>query len=95
MHVHPALPYEPLTSPVAAHTATVCSTHADWPASPPVDVPGPHATQAASVVARAPPVEKVLAGQGFAVPVAWPAPHQWPAGQMACVDDAVDALAQK
>jgi hypothetical protein len=95
VHEHPGLPYEPLTPPVAAHTATDCSTHADWPERPPVDVPAPHATHAADVVAVAPPAEYVFAGHGFAVPVAWPATHQYPAGHTACVADAVVALAQK
>ena len=56
--------------PVAAHTATVCSTHADWPVRPPVDVPVPHATHAADVVAVEPPAEYVFAAHGFVVPVA-------------------------
>jgi hypothetical protein len=49
----------------------------------------------AAVVKAAPPVEKVPAAHGFAVPVAWPATHQYPAGHTACVADAVVELAQK
>ncbi len=86
----------PATLPAAAHVTTVCTGHDDWPARPPVDVPAGHATHAfACVVALDPPAEYVPEGQGFDMPEAWPATHQWPAGHGACVVPTIAAAQKK
>jgi hypothetical protein len=60
-----------------------------------VDVPAEQAAQALREVALEPPREYVLLGQGFDVPDDWPARQKYPAGQAACVELAMVAVAQK